>query len=217
MMMQFFKWFSRVIFWVILLTVIIPALNWLLFKLIFQPEIQSLDVIHDQYPVAIVFGAGLYWDGTPTPVLKDRVATAVDLYKNGLVKKILLSGDNRFIDYNEPGAMQAYAMDLGVPENDLVPDYAGRRTYDTCYRANAIFKVQKAYLVTQSFHLPRALFLCKSQGIYAKGVSADTQDYRTGSIAYWTIREIYATLTAMWDTWVTKPLPVLGDVLPIEN
>ena len=75
-------------------------------------------------------------------------------------KKYLMSGDNRFLDYNEPGAMCAYALSLGVPEDAIVLDYAGRRTYDTCYRAHAIFGIQQAVLVTQSFHLPRALFTC---------------------------------------------------------
>ena len=112
-------------------------------------------------PAAIVFGAGLWRDGSPSPVLQDRVATAADLYFSGKVKKILMSGDNRFIYYNEPGAMKKFALSLGVPEEDIVLDYAGRRTYDTCYRARAIFGLKEAILVTQSFHLPRALILCR--------------------------------------------------------
>ena len=104
-------------------------------------------------PVAIVFGAGLQRDGTPSPVLKDRVSMAARLYFAGKVQKLLLSGDNRFIDYNEPGSMRAFAISLGVPAEDIVLDYAGRRTYDTCYRAKTIFGLQQAILVTQSFHL----------------------------------------------------------------
>lgn len=105
-----------------------------------------------EMPVAIVFGAGLSRDGTPSPVLRDRVETAAALYFQGKVKKLLMSGDNRFVDYNEPGAMRQYALDLGVPAEDIVLDYAGRRTYDTCYRARAIFGVTEAILVTQPFH-----------------------------------------------------------------
>jgi SanA protein len=112
------------------------------------------------FTIAIVFGAGLRHDGTPTPILKDRVATAANLYFQGKVQKILMSGDNRFADYNEPGSMLAYAVELGVPEADIVLDYAGRRTYDTCYRAKKIFGVDNAILVTQRFHLPRAIFTC---------------------------------------------------------
>lgn len=166
-------------------------------------------------PVAIVFGAGLQRDGTPTAVLRDRVATAADLYFTGKVQKLLLSGDNRFVDYNEPGAMRAYALELGVPDEDIVLDYAGRRTYDTCYRAREIFGVQQAILVTQRFHLPRALLICNGLGLDGVGVSADRQPYRHSSQAIWNLRELPATLVAFIDTYVTRPLPVLGDKEPI--
>lgn len=168
-----------------------------------------------QRPVAIVFGAGLWWDGSPSPVLRDRVATAAQLYFSGKVKKILMSGDNRFLDYNEPGAMRAYALGLGVPETDIVLDYAGRRTYDTCYRARAIFGVQEAILVTQGFHLPRALYTCNQLGVQAIGVSADLRDYRRGALVYWHARETPATLVALWEVHLSRPLPVLGYPEPI--
>jgi SanA protein len=165
--------------------------------------------------VAIVFGAGLRWDGAPTAILRDRMETAADLYRSGRVEKLLLSGDNRYIDYNEPLAMKTYALELGIPEIDLVLDYAGRRTYDTCYRARDIFGVKKALLVTQDFHLPRALFTCNSLGIDAFGVKAANRTYRTASLLYWNIREFAASLVALWDLWVGKPVPVLGDPEPI--
>lgn len=98
--------------------------------------------------VAIVFGAQVKKDGTPSVVLRDRVETAVALYKSGKVEKLLMSGDNRFVDYNEPEAMRRYALALGMPEADIVLDYAGRRTYDTCYRAKEIFGMNSALLVT---------------------------------------------------------------------
>ena len=108
-------------------------------------------------PVAIVFGAGLWRDGSPTPILRDRVATAAELYFAGNVDKLLMSGDNTTIYYNEPGAMREYALQLGVPEDDIVLDYAGRRTYDTCYRAQAIFGVKSAILVTQAMRFSRVM------------------------------------------------------------
>jgi SanA protein len=165
--------------------------------------------------VAIVFGAGLHRDGSPTPVLRDRVKAAVGLYDQGKVQKLLFSGDNRFEDYNEPGAMHEYALELGVPEEDIVLDYAGRRTYDTCYRANAIFKVDQAILVTQRFHLPRAIFLCDQLGIVSQGVASDLREYSSYSLRYWNLREILATMSAMWDVWIQRPVPVLGEELPI--
>ena len=162
---------------------------------------------------AIVFGAGLNSDGTPTTVLRDRVETAVQLYQKGIIEKILMSGDNRFLDYNEPGAMKAYAVQLGIPADDLILDYAGRRTYDTCYRAKDIFLLSDAILVTQDFHLPRALFTCNSLGLKAWGVSADMRSYRDSD--FWNIREIPASLIAFIQVYITQPEPVLGDQEPI--
>ncbi|MBI5965571.1 MAG: YdcF family protein [Chloroflexi bacterium] len=166
--------------------------------------------------VAIVFGAGLRYDGAPTPILQDRVQTAVQLYEKGKVSKILMSGDNSFVDYNEPEAMRQYALSLGVPDEDITLDYAGRRTYDTCYRARYIFQVESAILVTQSFHLPRAMFLCDSLGVASKGVQANNIYFRKVSRLIWNTRELFATLQAVWDVYVAKPLPILGEPEPIK-
>ena len=169
----------------------------------------------DNQRVAIVFGAGLWRDGTPTPVLRDRVATAADLYFSGRVKKLLMSGDNRFVEYNEPGAMSEYAISLGVPPEDIVLDYAGRRTYDTCYRAREIFGVGEAVLVTQEYHLPRAIYTCNMLDVTAVGTPADQRVYRRRSLAFWNTRELLATLIAFWDLHVSHPQPVLGEPEPI--
>lgn len=166
-------------------------------------------------PVAIVFGAGLRRDGTPTLVLRDRVETAVELYKQGKVSKLLMSGDNRFEYYNEPEAMRQYARQLGIPDEDIVMDYAGRRTYDTCYRAGAIFGIKQAVLVTQLFHLPRAIYTCNNLGVEAVGVEADRTYYRKVTRLFWTMRELPATLTALVEVHLTHPLPVLGEPEPI--
>jgi SanA protein len=166
--------------------------------------------------VAIVFGAGLYPDGSAGPVLSDRVMTAVTLYQQGRVDKLLMSGDNRFVEYNEPEAMRQFALQLGVPNKDIVLDYAGRRTYDTCYRAKAIFGVDEAILVTQSFHLPRALFLCNWFGIESNGVEANNRYFLKRLQAFWNFRELFATFQAAWDVMVAKPVPVLGEPEPIE-
>jgi len=166
--------------------------------------------------VAIVFGAGLLRDGSAGPVLRDRVETAAQLYQQGKVEKVLMSGDNRFANYNEPEAMRQYALDLGIPDSAIVLDYAGRRTYDTCYRASVIFQVDAAILVTQSFHLPRALFLCNSFGVESTGVEANNTYFRKVSRLYWNTRELFATTQAVWDVRVSRPLPVLGDPEPIH-
>jgi len=164
--------------------------------------------------VAIIFGAGLRRDGTPTAMLRDRVLTGAELYFSGKVEKLLLSGDNRFVDYNEPESMRQFALSVGVPDEAIVLDYAGRRTYDTCYRARAIFGVDNALLVTQGFHLPRAVFLCNMLGMETVGVEA-TRCYWTGSPFVWNVREQFATIAAFLDLFVSSPLPVLGDPEPV--
>ena len=99
-----------------------------------QAKIVEADIAPAK-PVVIVPGAGLNPDGTPSAPLRDRVKTAAELYFAGKAQKILMSGDNRFINYNEPESMRQYALTLGVPDEDIVLDYAGRSTYDTCYQS----------------------------------------------------------------------------------
>ena len=166
-------------------------------------------------PVAIVLGAGLWPDGSLTPILADRVATASDLFHAGVVQTLLCSGDNRFVDYNEPGSMLEYAIHLGVPADAIVLDYAGRRTYDTCYRARAIFGVERAVVVTQRFHAARALYLCDALGVDAVALVADRRTYSPWRI-FWETREHLALAQAWWDVNVRHPVPVLGEPLPIS-
>lgn len=168
-----------------------------------------------QARVAIVFGAGLLRDGSAGPVLSDRMQTAVDLYLAGKVEKILVSGDNRFVEYNEPEAMRQYALERGIPDADIVLDYAGRRTYDTCYRARRIFGVDEAILVTQEFHMPRALTLCNWFGVDSLGVEAANRYFLKRFRLWWNIRETFAVFQAAWDLLIARPLPVMGEPEPI--
>ena len=161
--------------------------------------------------VAIVFGAGLTRRGTVTRVLHDRVATAAELYHAGKVSQLLLSGDNRAADYNEPAAMRAAALELGVPDTAIVLDPAGTSTYATCYRARSVYGLESALLVTQEFHLPRALFLCDALGVQPTGVSADRRFYREQVLAFWNFREVFATAAAVWDVVVARPTPLMTD------
>jgi SanA protein len=164
-------------------------------------------------PVALVFGAGYWPDGTPSDVMKDRVEAAVELYSAGRVERLLFSGDNRFVDYNEPGKMAEYALSLGLPEEAISLDYAGRRTYDSCYRARDIFGLREVVLVTQRYHLPRALYTCEQLGLKAVGYVADRRPY-VYIRSYWA-REVPALWLAWWETTFTHPVPVLGDPIPI--
>jgi SanA protein len=165
-------------------------------------------------PLAIVFGAGYWPSGRLSDALADRMDTAIALYQSGRVNKLLLTGDNRFVDYNEPGRMAEYAEAKGVPRKDLVLDYAGRRTYDSCYRARSIFGARRAVLVTQAFHLPRALYTCNRLGLEAVGVVADRHRYIYRD--WYRIRELLALARAWLDLNLLKPIPVLGDPIPVD-
>ena len=129
-----------------------------------------------------------------------------------------MTGDNSTLDYNEPGAMKRFAMGLGVPADAIQLDYAGRRTYDSCYRARHIFQLDQAVLVTQAFHLDRALVLCNALGVDAVGVAADyqrPQGYRPASLHYSELREVPAALAALLDL-VRRPTPILGEPIPLS-
>lgn len=183
-----------------------------------QRHIYTLD---DAPPrsVAIIFGARVYANGWPSAMLADRVRTGADLYHAGKIDVLLLTGDNHLVDYNEPEAMRRYALQLGVPDEALVLDYAGFRTYDSCYRARDIFQVQDAILVTQAFHLPRALMICDHLGLDVVGVAADVQrpqGYSLRSLVFSQTREIPATAWAVLDL-LRRPEPVLGEPLPIVS
>jgi vancomycin permeability regulator SanA len=158
--------------------------------------------------VAIVFGAGVRPDGSPSPILADRVEAAVELYRSGAAAKPLMSGDNSRPDYDEPTAMRDYALARGVPADDVVLDYAGFSTYDTCFRAHDVFGVTAATLVTQRYHLPRALYLCQQLGIEAVGLGVpDWGVYPDGLLLGYFAREAAATLRALWLVHVTRPPP----------
>ena len=120
---------------------------------------------------AIVFGAGLTPDGRPTALLADRVHAAVQLYEAGTVRRLLLSGDGESIGHDEPAAMAAQAEAEGVPAAAVTKDPGGVRTYDSCARAHDLFGVRSAVVVSQSYHLPRAIYTCRSLGISTSGYS----------------------------------------------
>ena len=138
-------------------------------------------------------------------ILTDRVATGVELYKVGKVRTLLMTGDNSRYDYNEPGDMRSIALSLGVPSKDIVCDFAGFRTYDSLYRAREIFGVRSAILVTQGYHLPRALFLGRKLGLDVVGVDAAKRRY--AGQAGFNLREFAAIQVAWWQAVVTHPRP----------
>jgi SanA protein len=167
-------------------------------------------------PVAIVLGAGVLPDGTPSDMLADRLETGIRLYKAGKVGRLLLSGQHSTKTYDEVNAMLRYVLARGVPDQDVFTDHAGFNTYDSMYRARAVFEVRNAIIVTQAFHLSRAVYIARSLGIQAVGVSADIQHYP--SLWRNTLREWLARTKAFVDINITKPKPkFLGPVIPITG
>lgn len=148
---------------------------------------------------AIVFGAGLRRDGSPTAVLADRVVVASRLFLENKVERILMSGSRNSSGHNEPEAMRDLAIQLGVPDEAIILDPLGLRTFDTCRRAKQIFALEKVLLVSQAFHLPRALVTCEALGLNAVAAAADLRSYHPRAMRYWELREIPATLVALWD------------------
>jgi len=163
-------------------------------------------------PVAIVFGAGLNTQGGPSDVLYDRLLVAADLYQQGKVQTILVSGDNRVVAYNEPQVMfETLTEEFGIPTEAVLIDYAGRRTYDTCVRAKTIWGVDHALLVTQAYHLPRALWTCTALGIDSQGISATLQPYIKD--IWFRVRELAALYRMAFDLYILPPSFIGGEVL----
>lgn len=136
------------------------------------------DTLPEEVDCILVLGCGVYSDGSPTPMLADRLTRGTELYQAGWAKKVLMSGDNRSQYYNELATMHRVAKEKGIPNQDIVLDYAGLSTYDSMYRARDIFGVKKVVIVTQEYHLYRAIYLARALGLEAWGVAADGQNYR---------------------------------------
>lgn len=163
----------------------------------------------------VVLGCAVRPDGTPSPMLAERLNRSIELYEAGAAPKLLMSGDNGQVEYNEVAAMGNFALEKGVPSYDIFLDYAGFSTYESIYRAKEIFQAQKIIIVTQKYHLHRALYIAKAFGLEAYGVSCDTQVY-----AGQTNRDIREILARNKDflTSIFKPKPTyLGDPVPVDG
>ena len=178
-----------------------------------KEEIQELKQLKAE--CIMVLGASVHADGTPSPMLKDRLDTAIALYQAGTAPKILLSGDDGQISYNEVNAMMNYAVKEGVPEKAIFLDHAGFSTYESVYRAKSVFEVNRMIVVTQKYHLYRALYGCGFMDIEALGVASDQQRYR-GQL-YRDFREVLAR-DKDCVKWLIKPQPTfLGEAIPISG
>ncbi|MDP9101292.1 MAG: YdcF family protein [Actinomycetota bacterium] len=165
--------------------------------------------------VALVLGAGLLPDGTPSPYLRQRLDLATGLYRSRRVRAVLVTGDHGTSGHDEPGAMKAYLVAQGVPAARVVEDHAGFTTYDSCYRARAVFGVRDAVVVSQDYHLPRAVFTCRQLGIDAVGLGGAEFGQHPADAFRYLPRELLASAKALWQLLVSHPAPrFLG---PREN
>ncbi|MFC3995220.1 vancomycin high temperature exclusion protein [Nocardiopsis sediminis] len=155
-------------------------------------------------PVAIVLGAAV-WESGPCPMLARRLDLAARLYTAGRVRAVLVSGDNRAVSRHETDAMTAYLVAHGVPEEDVVADPHGYRTWDTCVRARDTYGVDGATVVTQAFHLPRAVALCRAAGVDAVGVGDPSLRRRSRATVRGYAREIGANPKALLDALLRRP------------
>jgi len=215
------KWFLRILLLLLAVALIgvlsIAVINKYVYSNNSDKIKKSITEVPTEEPnrVAIVFGARVFADGRLTNSLYDRVLTGVELYRAGRVKKLLMSGDRQGDNYDEPAAMKKMALELGVAESDIVLDNDGKRTFDSCYRAKEIFEIQKAILVTQDYHQPRALYLCNSLGIDSIGITANRRTYDRED--YYHLREFFSVASAwseinIWSFEVAK-----GQKQPIQQ
>lgn len=162
----------------------------------------------------IVLGAGI-WGDKPSPMLEDRLLEGIKLYNNNISSKIIMSGDHGREEYDEVNIMKNYAIEKGVPSENIFMDHAGFSTYESIYRAKEIFEAKKVIIVTQKYHLYRALYIANQLGIEAYGVGADPRQYVGAT--YRELREILAR-DKDFVKCIFKPEPTyLGETIPVSG
>jgi len=163
----------------------------------------------------LVLGAGLNEQGQPDFTLADRLTVAIDLYRSGAAAKLLMSGDDGTVGYNEVAAMKAYALARGVAEEDIFMDHAGFSTYESMYRARDVFGARTVIVVTQGYHMGRALYDARALGLDAYGVTSDLRTY--GGMTGWRLREVLAR-NKDFIYAIVKPAPTyLGDAIDLQG
>lgn len=175
-----------------------------------QTDVPEADAI-------IVLGAYVLPDGNVSGMLDDRLTVGYELYEKGKAPKIIVSGDHGQIEYDEVNSMKSFLLKKGVPSENVFMDHAGFSTYESMYRARDIFKAQKLIVVTQSYHLKRAVFDARELGIEATGVKSDRHDY--GQVMYtYELREVIARNKDFLWSKIFKPEPTfLGEPIPVSG
>lgn len=182
----------------------------------YKKYIYNIEDIPKGKDAIIVLGAGVKNDGTPSDILADRLETSIEVYNEGAAGALILSGDHGREEYNEVGAMKDYVLKNNIDESIVFMDHAGFSTYDTMYRAKEIFKVKSAVIVTNEYHLPRALYIARKLGIEAYGVKSDKRRYQL--MDSYKKREALAKLKDFAYVNILKPEPkFLGESIPVST
>lgn len=216
--------FKRILKTIIIITLCIAVLSSLLITAVniymtgktkdhIITETEAADI--EGFDCILILGAGVRTDGTPSLMLSDRLEVGCRLYENGVAEKILVSGDHGRQNYDEVNTMKQIAIDRGIPSEDIFMDHAGFNTYNSMYRARDVFLCKKILIVTQEFHLPRALYIAQKLGLEAYGVSASIRDYE--GIALNEAREIAARTKDFFVTLFEADPICLGEAIPISG
>ena len=177
--------------------------------------VETADISEGEYDCILVLGAGVWSGGRPSHMLADRLDVAIDAYEAGAAPKLLMSGDHGRKEYDEVNVMKDYAVGAGVPSEDVFMDHAGFSTYESIYRARDVFLAKRVLIVTQGYHLYRALYVARSLGLEAEGLPADLRNYR-GQLMY-DLREVLARCKD-FAMCIFKPLPTyLGEAIPVSG
>ena len=177
--------------------------------------ISKNDALNINPDCIIVLGAGVRSDGSPSPMLQDRINTGIELYENGVSDKILMSGDHTKKGYDEVNIMKDYAINKGIPSENVFMDHAGISTYDSIYRAKEIFRAEKIIIVTQEYHLYRALHIAEKLGVEAYGVSADVRVYAGQELRE--LREKAARVKDFFKAILKPDSKIGGEAIPVSG
>lgn len=211
---------KKIIKWIIIILVIIIILIVLSINLYVRLSTKNQIIENNDYAnlkdmdCIVVLGAGI-WGDKPSPMLEDRLLQAIELYNNNVSTKIIMSGDHGREEYDEVNTMKNFAIDKGIPSENIFMDHAGFSTYESIYRAKEIFEAKKVVIVTQKYHLYRALYIANQLGLEAYGIGADPRQYVGAT--YREIREILARNKDFLKC-IFKPEPkFLGDTIPVSG
>ncbi len=163
----------------------------------------------------IVLGAGVYSSGQPSPMLSDRLDYGIELYHAGAAPKLIMSGDHGRTDYDEVNVMKEYAIERGVPSQDVFMDHAGFSTYESLYRARDVFEAERVIIVTQEYHMYRALYIAEKLGLEAYGVCSDPREYALQW--YRDLREVAARAKDFLQCIYMPEPTFLGEAIPVSG